>query len=193
MKRLAALLVPRFRRDELLMAFGAALAGALVAGIFGAVHDQVTYWISPEYFTRMKFDQFRMEDGRFSGPARAAGVGFLGTWWIGMAAAWFMARQHFRSGGADTLWPHLFQSMVLMMGVALGSGSAGYLIGPVLLADRPGWMEALRSLQVEDTGSFLRVAGIHLGSYMGAILGFLLAMLGRFRMKNRSNPRVLPD
>ena len=34
----------------------------LLAGIYGMLHDQVTYSISPEYFTVFKFEQFGFQD-----------------------------------------------------------------------------------------------------------------------------------
>ena len=41
---------------------GYAVIGALIAGLYGVVHDQITYSMSPEYFTRLKFFQFRYAD-----------------------------------------------------------------------------------------------------------------------------------
>jgi hypothetical protein len=35
-----------------------AAAGGCIGAIFGIVHDQVTYTLGPEHFTRFKFDQF---------------------------------------------------------------------------------------------------------------------------------------
>ena len=35
-----------------------AVVGAILAGVYGALHDEVTYSISSEYFTRLKFSQF---------------------------------------------------------------------------------------------------------------------------------------
>jgi hypothetical protein len=49
---------PQFRLSLLPSMLGYALLGALVAGIYGIVHDQFTYSISPEYFTRLKFFSF---------------------------------------------------------------------------------------------------------------------------------------
>ncbi len=56
--------------------------GALAGGLYGAVHDQISFSISREYFTRMKFIQFAWAD--FGWPERlfAAEVGFLATWWM---------------------------------------------------------------------------------------------------------------
>src|SRR3954468_17526608 len=66
--------------------------GALAAAAYGALHDQISYAISPEYFTKMKFRQFSYAN--FGWPPRlfAAEVGFLATWWVGLVAGWFLAR-----------------------------------------------------------------------------------------------------
>ena len=71
---------------------GYALVGALFAGIYGMVHDQVTYSICPEYFTRLKFSQFRYAN--FGLPPRVfvVEIGFLASWWVGLFAGWFIAR-----------------------------------------------------------------------------------------------------
>jgi hypothetical protein len=49
---------PKFRPSLLLPMLGYAVMGALIAGLYGVVHDQITYSMSPEYFTRLKFFQF---------------------------------------------------------------------------------------------------------------------------------------
>ncbi len=152
-----------------------ALAGAFIAGCFGILHDQVTYTISPEYFTRMKFQQFRSVD--FGLPPRlfVAEIGFLATWWVGLIAAWFLARvalPKFESPGKKVI-----SAMAVIVGVTILSGTAGYFAGPGLLGNRPGWGEALDSFGVTDTTAFHRVAGIHLGSYAGAFLGWIALMV----------------
>ena len=37
---------------------GISLMGTLVVGSYGILHDQITYSISAEYFTKLKFHQF---------------------------------------------------------------------------------------------------------------------------------------
>src|ERR1043166_5997270 len=56
---------------------GYALLGALLAGTYGVVHDQVTYSISAEYFTRLKFSQFQRADFGFPPRVFVAEIGFL--------------------------------------------------------------------------------------------------------------------
>ena len=59
--------------------FGFAVTGALIAGAYGILHDQITYTISPEYFTKLKFEQFHYAN--FGLPRRVfvGEVGFLAT------------------------------------------------------------------------------------------------------------------
>ena len=52
------ILYPKLRPSLLLPMLGYAVMGALIAGLYGVVHDQITYSMSPEYFTRLKFFQF---------------------------------------------------------------------------------------------------------------------------------------
>lgn len=154
-----------------------ALAGTLIAGTFGIVHDQITYTLSPEYFTRMKFDQFRAADFGFPRRVFVAEVGFLATWWVGLIAAWFLARIALPKLGSPE--KRVMLAMASIVGITILLGIAGYFIGPTLFGDRPDWREALDSMGVTDTAAFNRVAAIHLGSYAGAFLGWI-AMMVRF-------------
>lgn len=55
----------------------------LFAGAYGSLHNQISYTVSPEYFTQFKFHQFRIND---SIPDRigAAIVGWKASWWMGL-------------------------------------------------------------------------------------------------------------
>ena len=57
----------------------------LLAGLYGILHDQVTYTIAPEYFTKFKYGQFGFEPAWFGGHRQTvAAIGFLATWWTGI-------------------------------------------------------------------------------------------------------------
>src|ERR1700694_4054811 len=60
------------------------VAAMLAAGIFGAFHDQISYSVAPEYFTRFKFLQFKLLDPTVPERVRVAQVGFLASWWMGL-------------------------------------------------------------------------------------------------------------
>lgn len=56
----------------------------LVAGIYGIIHDQITYSISNDYFTLFKFQQFGISKSPLNIRAKVAIIGFLATWWVGL-------------------------------------------------------------------------------------------------------------
>ncbi|MGB0763409.1 MAG: hypothetical protein ACPGO0_05625, partial [Acidimicrobiales bacterium] len=68
------------------------VAGALIAGLYGIIHDQITYTISPEYFTKLKFYQFEYVDFGLPNRAFVLFIGFLATWWVGFISAWIITR-----------------------------------------------------------------------------------------------------
>ncbi len=47
------LLYPRIQLARLPAMLRVSLLGAVLAGIYGAIHDQVSFTVSPEYFTKL--------------------------------------------------------------------------------------------------------------------------------------------
>lgn len=153
---------------ELARAGRYALIGGLAAGAFGIIHDQITYTISPEYFTRMKFDQFRSADFGFPPRILVAEIGFLATWWVGLVSTWFLSR--IAVAKFDLPAQRVAAAFGKISGVTILAAILGYFLGPSLLQVRPGWIDALKDMNVTQPVDFCRVAGIHLASYAGAFL-----------------------
>lgn len=169
-------LYPRIKLSQLPLMAWIGIQGALVAGAYGILHDQITYTISREYFTEFKAEQFRYMD--FGWPARmyAAQIGFMATWWVGFIAGWFLARLTVPRlpGKVAARWCR--QAFVLLIAVAALAGLGGAGVG--WWVTRPGvdvgagdWQEFAHSYGVKDVTGFIRAACIHNGSYLGALLG----------------------
>lgn len=170
------MLAPYVPWPQLRRIAGFAVAGALVAGGYGILHDQLTYTLSPEYFSRMKFAQFAWADVGFPRRVLVAEIGFLATWWVGFAATWFFARFAASRRGMAALPGAVAGMWLTLLGTAVAAGCLGCLLGPAYYARADGWQETLTALGVEDQPAFARVGGIHLGGYLGALLGWLIAM-----------------
>jgi hypothetical protein len=56
--------------------------GALSAALFGALHNQLSYSVGPDYFHELQIPQFGIPEGT-SPPLGAAQVGVLASWWMG--------------------------------------------------------------------------------------------------------------
>jgi hypothetical protein len=171
-------LYPRFPLRHLGHMVRTALVGAIVAGGYGAAHDQVSYAISPEYFTKLKFHQFAYAD--FGGPPRAfaAVVGFLATWWVGMFAGWIVSRAGLAELPPERRRACTVKAFAIVLTVAALVGAAGVLVGVVRTRDDlSGWSEWRQVLGIEDLRAFAVVAHLHMAGYLGALAGLILAVV----------------
>jgi hypothetical protein len=178
------LIYPKIGLRHLPLMFCFSLAGALIAGLYGVLHDQITYSISEEYFTRLKFDQFRYAD--FGQPRRmfVAEIGFLATWWVGFATAWFLSRIAVPVWPAKTALSHVCAGCATICLNALLGGFAGYVAG--LFQNGVGSLGfRAAELDVHDIAAFVRVAYIHNAGYLGALVGCVIAIVRLRKIRDR--------
>lgn len=171
------LLYPKFSLRLLPAMVGHAVLGALIAGLYGVVHDQVTYTISPEYFTNLKFDQFHYADVGLPTRGFVGEIGFLATWWVGFFAAWFIARVTVPAYPGRLALRRSLQSFGVVFAVAACGAVAGYLMGVFHGPDYGPWQSLAEMLQVRDVWSFVCVAYIHNSGYLGGLAGLVVALL----------------
>lgn len=158
---------------------GLAAIGALIAGVYGILHDQVTYSISPEYFKRMKFQQFHYAD--FGWPERVfvAEIGFLASWWVGLFAGWILARVAARHVGPRKMLALGSCGFVWVIAFALATASGAFVYGWFChpSPDTSGLAALGFTLGVSDIPAFVRVAYIHNATYFGGLLGTIVAAI----------------
>lgn len=151
------------------------IALPVIAGVYGALHDQLSFTIAPEYFTRFKYDQFGFEPEWFGGHrSTVAVIGFIATWWVGLLLALFI-------GGAALLQPDalameraVMRATGITLAAALMCALGGAAYGWWFIAEPPpGWY--LPEV-VKDEHAFLTVGSMHNASYGGAVLGLTLAL-----------------
>jgi len=169
------ILYPRLRAKQIGRMLGAAIVGALVGGAYGALHDQVSYSISPEYFTRMKFLQFAYADFGWSNRWFAAVVGIFASWWVGMIAGWFLGRIGFGYIDENKAVACVGKALGILIGTAALTGAIGIALGYLQTAGDGvnDWNEWREELYLKDVRSFAVVAYLHGASYIGAIIGLI--------------------
>jgi hypothetical protein len=149
----------------------------LIAGTYGIIHDQITYAISPEYYSKYKFEQFGLLHSTLPDRAKAGIVGFLASWWMGIpigvivGGLGFIHRGHWRMFEV-TLW-----SFLLVAGFTLAVGLAGlaygyYRTASIDLRDYRYW--SIPS-DVVDLRRFLCVGYVHNSSYVGGAASLIVA------------------
>ena len=171
---------------------GYAVMGALIAGLYGVVHDQITYSISTEYFTRLKFFQFHYAD--FGLPPRyfVAEIGFLATWWVGFIAGWFLARVAVPGAAPTIARSRCYRGFAVILTCAFAASLVGFGLGVARgpSADFSRWQGFASQSGIVDLPSFVRVAFIHNASYLGGLIGLVVALVDLHRVKRQADEAV---
>jgi hypothetical protein len=144
----------------------------------------VTYSISHEYFTRLKFSQFRYAD--FGLPPRVfvAEIGFMATWWVGFIAAWFIARITVPALPRAAAFRHTVRGFLIIFASAFAAALIGYTLSLLHGSDYSAWEDLASTLGILDLPSFVRVAYIHNASYLGGLMGLFAAIICLRKRKN---------
>jgi hypothetical protein len=156
----------------------------LLGGLYGVLHDQLTYSISPEYYTKFKFYQFGFtvegEEKIFANPRFYVSiVGFLATWWMGLFIGSFLALVGFIHSEWKLMFSITLKAFLLTMLIAFLTGLIGLAYGHFFLADLPkeefsNWYLPENLI---DFRNFIKVGSMHNFSYMGGVIGLVIGMV----------------
>lgn len=161
--------------NRVLEAAALMIAACLIAGTYGAVHNQISYAVSPDYFHAFKFHQFSIDDA-LRNRLGASLVGWSASWWTGMIltppiyVACLIVRK--RTPLAQTF----LSAAVAIVGVAIVSGLLALVSSFFLI--NPGALPAYRyPEEVSDKAAFARAGTMHNFSYLGALLGLVAGIV----------------
>lgn len=173
------MLLPKVKLIEVKALFMPCFIGVLLASLFGLAHDQFTYAISPEYFTKFKYQQFSYLPLSENHRLNAAMIGVMATWWVGLFCAWFLGRWHLKNSAINQLSIKLYKSFVVVFICVPCFTFLGYIYGLVYppRASVSSIAVFASSYDVTDIQAFVRVAYIHNFSYIGALVGALASMV----------------
>lgn len=143
-----------------------------IAGIYGIIHDQITYSISDEYYTLFKFEQFGINDWGITNVRLKAGViGFLATWWVGLFLGLIYAIISLFFSSKEVLKIAL-KAVIINIGVAIVFGIIGFVYGILFLeAESLNWDIPE---QTKNVRNFINVGSIHNFGYLGGLVGLLI-------------------
>ncbi|MBA9076732.1 MULTISPECIES: hypothetical protein [Rufibacter] len=163
------------------------LASVIVSGLYGILHDQITYSISPEYYTKFKFYQFGLEDYFYQSPRLGVAlVGVQATWFLGLAIGILIGLVSFL---------HKQPKQMLLEGLkALGVVLLVTALVPVVCVPIYFWDDLLcgvhyarylttlpdfvpPTVKVHDHFAFFVVGTIHNLSYLGGMVGMLAGIM----------------
>lgn len=168
----------------------------VLGGIYGILHDQITYTISPEYYSKFKFIQFGLENWglgknigtmknpeiRLNNPRFGASIiGTLATWWVGMIIGIILGLIGLIHKNGKIMFKTTMKAFLLTTGVALLTGIIGLVYGKLfLIKNRPNWN---LPENVIDLDSFIMVGSMHNFSYLGGLIGLVIGIIYSVRQR----------
>jgi len=155
----------------------------IIGGLFGITHDQFTYTISHEYFTKFKFYQFQLlsggEETIFPNPRlQVAIIGWKATWWMGIPIGLILGLEGLGHKDAKRMFNITFKALWINVLTVFIVGLIGLAYGFLVLSHQP--LENFESWyipdNVENIRTFISVSAMHNFSYMGGIIGLIVAI-----------------
>jgi hypothetical protein len=183
-----SILYPQLPFKLLLKMLGVGVLGAVIAGVYGMIHDQVTYAVGPEYFTAFKFQQFARADIGLPPQLFVSQIGFLATWWVGLIAGWFMARIAYTRLPTARAFRLCMEGFGIMLCTALVAGLIGFLMGVFHGPNYERSWGSLPTSQISDVPAFVKVGYIHNASYLGGLVGLIIASIRIVRKRKITPP-----
>mgnify|MGYP003608195074 CR=1 FL=1 len=145
----------------------------IIAGVSGIIHDQITYTISYEYYWLFKFEQFGIPPSRLNPKIKAAIVGLLATWWVGLLLGIIYASISLFLDKQKVL-KVTFKSIFLNICITIIFGFFGFLFGNIFLrAENLNWFIPPQTKNVQD---FINVGSIHNFGYIGSLVGLIIGI-----------------
>lgn len=182
--------------NKVLTLFLLVVIACLLGGVYGAVHDQISYSISPEYYTKFKFYQFGLMDmgneAIFPTPRlQVAVVGFMATWWMGIPIGIILGLVGLVHSDWRWMLRITLKAFLITVAIAFATGLIGLAYGYVFLSNKPreefsNWFLPDNLI---DFKSFVSVGSMHNFSYLGGLTGLLAGIAYSLMRKFRPYAR----
>lgn len=147
------------------------LFACVLAGVYGAIHDQISFTVAPSYYHDFKFIQFAVEPP-LQNRIGASIVGWHATWWMGILIGLPIYIAGLFVRGNAQFCRAYFRAALLVVAIALLVGLGALALSFVYINEQhlPNWMSG-RS--VDDPVAFARAGMMHNFSYLGGFVGLI--------------------
>lgn len=160
----------------------------ICAGLYGAVHNQISYTVSPDYFYAFKFKQFGVPidlQGRYG----AAIVGWRASWWMGLLVGIPVLLVGLVLPTWKMYLSRCLLAIVVVVSTTLLVGLAALVVAFITLSDTnlPAYWYPE---QVADKVAFARAGTMHNFSYLGGFLGIFTGSVYLLWSASVKPPRI---
>ena len=183
----------KFDVKKILTVFLVSIMAALLAGIYGMIHDQISYSISNEYYTKFKFIQFNLANENNIDKIKfprvfVAIVGFLATWWFGLLLGFILGLFNLIQSSWKKSFKVSLNAILIAIIVAFVTGIVGLIYGFLFLSNEPqtNFESWCIPKNLENFKNFIAVGSMHNFSYFGGVLGLIVVIFYSYKMRKQN-------
>lgn len=162
--------------------------GILAGSLYGIVHDEFTYTISPEYYTKYKFPMFGLDYDTSMHDVRllVAATGVNATWWVGFFIGLVLGLMSLIHKDWKVMLGTSLKAMQLVLTIALAIGLIGLGIGWLTRGNAASAAPAWDGINIlADPEAFHMVGTMHNFSYIGGAVGLIVGVVYIIRKKRK--------
>lgn len=154
----------------------------VLASLFGALHNQISYSVSSEFFKNFLFGNFGVYDWEIKNDRILASlVGILGSYWVGLILG-IIYSVIFLFLKTENNFKNILNAILINIGFALVGSFVGYIIGKFISLENSG---VFMDFGTQYPQNYIQAAYMHNGSYYGGIVGLIAGIIYLFK-KNTS-------
>lgn len=156
------------------------LLSVIIAIFYGIVHNQFTYTISDEFFTKLMFERFGfVQYGQYTPRLTASIIGAWSTWWMGLVTGFVFATISLFHSDVSQMIKSIKGATLVVLGTSLLFGLIGLCYGFLGFSRLDS--SCCFPLKVYNVKNFIAVSEMHSFSYLGVAVGLFLGILWQIR------------
>jgi hypothetical protein len=157
----------------------------LLAAVFGFIHDQITYSICPEFFQKIRFDNYPDLPEGWHDRTKAGMIGVLNSWKIGIPLGLLLTAVATIHKKLERILSYTLTTYGMTIIITFISVMVGLFTSEAL----PKNWTPLEG--INDQLGLYKVMNMNNFAYMGGVIGMFLGLtyhLFRYKRDNKRNP-----
>ncbi len=162
-----------------------ALIAPLLAALYGFIHDQITYSICPEFFQKIRFEDYPGLPEMWHDRTKAGMIGVLNSWKVGIPLGVILTAVSTIHKKLDRILSYTLTTYGITIIITFISVMFGLFTSESL----PSIWTPLEG--IEDQLGLYKVMNMNNFAYMGGVIGMFLGLiyhLFRYKLDNKRKP-----
>ncbi|SHL14209.1 hypothetical protein [Flavobacterium chilense] len=152
----------------------------IIAVSYGVIHNQFTFTVSDEFFTKLMFERFGFtEYGQDTPRLTASIIGGWSTWWMGLITGTVFSIVSLFHSDIRQMIKSIKGATLITLSTSLIFGFIGLCYGFLGFSRLDS--DCCFPLEIHNVKNFIAVSEMHSFSYLGGAVGLLLGIFWQIK------------